>query len=128
MGSIAFHIQRYRRGIEKASGEIARCLAEIAQLQNSCSHTWRFNRQVNAHHERNWNITYKCTECDVERVDENRPPVCEICDVALVRTTKDDHEAEDERKKDQYKGHYNPPVAFRCPECKKIHILWHLGD
>jgi len=128
MGDIAYHIQDNRRRVELASGEIAKCLAEIAKLQKSCEHSWRFNRQVNNYHERNWNITYKCIECDSERTDQNRPPVCEVCDTALVRAKKGDQEAEQERKKDKYKGRYNSPIAFRCPKCKKIHILWHLGD
>lgn len=128
MGSIAHRIKGNRERIVRASREIATCLAEIEKLQLSCKHNWGFNRQVNNHDDRKWNVTYKCTECDSEHTDENRPPVCEACNISLVRAKKNDDEAEKERKKEKYQGHYNPPIAFRCPECGKIHILWLLGD
>ena len=128
MGDIAFHIQRYRDQITRASGEIALSLKKIEELQTLCKHNWRFNRQVNNFHVHNWNVTYKCTECETERTDGNRPPVCEVCDISLVLAKKGDKEAEKERKKKKYQGNYNPPIAFRCPKCKKINILWHEGD
>lgn len=100
---------------------------KIRSLQATCKHVWCFNRQENAHHERDWHVTYKCGECDLER-RETKPPVCASCDVPLYRAGADDTDAEQERRKEKYQGRDNPPIAFRCPRCHHLHILWLLGD
>ena len=127
MGQIAFEIQRARHDIVVASAKIATALKDIQEQQASCSHCWRFNRQVNAYHVEEWHVTYKCCECDSEKT-ERKKPVCETCDLPLVRAKPGDTKAERERKKKKYRGHMNPPIAFRCPKCRTIHILWHEGD
>ena len=132
MGTIARQIRRHQDDMAGAAQKFVTSHAAILALQKSCEHTWVFDRQVNDHHEHNWNVTYRCPECATERTDKRRPPVCEACDVSLVRAERSDAEAEAERKKKDndksYAIHLNPPLAFRCPKCTKIHILWHRGD
>lgn len=128
MGDIAIKVNEAKRRITKAVEEIVRCNEAVVKLQASCEHVWRFVEQFNDHHEHFWNVTYKCVECDVSKTDRRTPPVCEDCDSALIRANNDDKDAESERQKPEHKGFMNPPLAFRCPKCKKIHILWHLGD
>jgi hypothetical protein len=129
MPEIAAMISDARRRADKALEELVRWNGEVAKLQSACKHVWRFSWQVNAYHEHEWQVTYQCTECGIERVEKG-PPVCEMCDFKLIRAGKDDKEAERERKRKKYQGHDNPPLAFRCTneECRKIHILYHLGD
>lgn len=130
MGRIASQISRARRDVFRATEQLMAATALIQHLQQNCEHSWKFNRQYNDHHRDNWIVVDKCPECDLEQNREPGPPVCETCDIPLVRVGKEDAEAEEERQKEKYKGHYNPPLAFRCTnqECRRIHILYHLGD
>ena len=96
-------------------------------LQGICSHTWKFKAQWNAYHEHFWIVQYTCETCEAER-KERKIPVCETCDCALVRCGPEDVTAEKERLKPEHQGRMNSPLAFRCPQCRTIHILWHQGD
>lgn len=96
-------------------------------LQGLCSHTWKFKKQWNAYHEYFWIVQYECTTCEAERKDR-KIPVCETCDCSLVRCGPEDGPAEKERCKPEHQGFMNLPLAFRCPQCRTIHILRHQGD
>lgn len=130
MSNIAVKVNEARRRIAKAVEEIVCCNEAIVKLQASCEHRWRFVDQINDHHEHFWNVTYKCVECDVPKTDRRKPPVCEECDSPLVRAKKNDQQAARALEGKERNFFSNPPLAFRCsnPKCKKIHILWHLGD
>lgn len=98
-------------------------------LQDSCEHAWKLKSARNALHNNLWDLTWKCTQCDVERVDKKVPPVCTDCHKHLLRADDPrDTEAEEERTKPEHKGHWNPPEAWRCSSCGKIYILQVLGD
>ena len=126
---IAMEISRLRRASARAAKEVVACNKSIAELQKKCPHRWKFSWQVNDHHEHNWNVTYKCTECDAERTDKSHPPVCEVCNCALNRASADDSEAQEAVSVAAANlHHWNPPLPFRCPTCREIHILWHEGD
>ena len=128
MGATALKIGQARANIAKAGETIVKETALIAQLQQSCPHpVWRFVYQVNAYHNLHWRVHYCCNECDSSKV-ETKKPVCEICDVTLVRAVPGDEEAHQEKMKPENQGNWNPPIAFRCPSCKKIHVLFVLGD
>ncbi len=99
----------------------------IRKIRADHPHTFAFNYQVNAHHERIWHVVYYCNGCG-ELKTEKKEPVCSICDTTLKRCDASDTEAEDERKLPEYQGYSNLPLAFRCPQCAKIHILRHQGD
>lgn len=96
-------------------------------LQGLCSHDWKFKEQFNAYHEHFWIVKYQCSACEAEK-KERKIPVCEVCDLSLVRCGPEDGPAEEERSKPEHRGRMNSPLAFRCPECRTIHILWHQGD
>lgn len=127
MGNIAVQVRNAQDRITAAAKDIVLCNLAIQKLQASCEHMWRFVDQVNACHEHHWNVSYKCVECDSTRSCQGLP-VCEICDISLVRAKKGDRQAERERKKPEHQGRAFLPLAFRCPKCEKIHILWHNGD
>ena len=127
MENIASQVSGHRQTIRQASVTLARALADIAELQAKCTHNMVFIHQVNAFHEHNWNVTRKCTVCDLEKTAVQRP-VCEVDGHRLERANSRDKEAEKERLKPKYEGDLNPPIAFRCTHCKKIHILWLEGD
>ncbi len=128
MGKTALLIKVANERIANAVQEIITQGSVITKLQASCDHDWRFKSQKNACHEHLWDVTYRCRECELTAV-ERKPPVCEKCLCKLARAKKSDRQATEEAKRqgpDELLG--NPPLAFRCPECKKIHILWHDGD
>jgi len=127
MGEIALKVREANDSINRATREIMVHGAMICKLQKACEHVWGFHSQVNACHEQFWNVTYQCTECELMATTKTKP-VCEKCLSSLVRATKDDRQATSEAKKHQRNDLGNPPLAFRCPKCKKIHILWHEGD
>ncbi|MBI2004900.1 hypothetical protein HYS79_01915 [Patescibacteria group bacterium] len=113
--------------IQQGHEIIAKAIAAIHTAQEECEHNWRFSRQVNNFHEDFWLVTYKCSVCDKER-SVSKSPVCPADDTSLARAKKNDIEAEKERKKPEHQGRYNPPIAFRCPACQGIQILWVNGD
>lgn len=121
-------ISRLRRIASQAAKEVVSCNEKIIKLQAMCPHNWEFSRQVNNCHEHNWNVTYKCTVCDAERTEMDRPPVCETCCCDLERAKKDDPAAQTKLQGLERGTHWNPPVAFVCPQCRKVHILYHEGD
>lgn len=132
--SISSGIQRINSEIQDSDRQIrsqqqhqAGLMVVRGCLQGLCSHTWKFQKQWNAYHEHFWIVQYPCTECDAER-KERKIPVCEVCDCAVVRCGPEDVKAEEERCKPEHQGFMNRPLAFRCPQCRKIHILRHQGD
>ncbi|MDP1689637.1 MAG: hypothetical protein Q8L52_00285 [bacterium] len=128
MGEIASQIKAANERIAKAVREIVDHGAMIDKLRKACTHVFRFHSQTNACHPDLWDVTYQCSECEIIATTKTSP-VCEKCLCSLVRAKKNDRQATREAKKrgaDKLLG--NPPLAFRCPECGKIHILWHEGD
>lgn len=103
--------------------------SRMGDLQDSCQHTWQLKSLRNSFHADLWDLTWKCSQCDTQRIDEKVPPVCTDCHMQLLRADDPrDTEAEMERTKPEHKRHYNPPEAWRCSNCGKIHILHVLGD
>lgn len=132
MGEIALQVkvanQRIAEATASATREIMKQAVVINELRKVCNHNFRFHSQTNAYHEHLWNVTYQCSECELTTTTKI-PPVCEACLVTLVRAKKGDRQAAREAKNKEGDDHLgNPPLAFRCPKCKKIHILWHEGD
>lgn len=127
MGEIASQVRVANDRIQGATREIMLQGLVINELQKACKHEFQFRRQGNACHEHLWNVTYRCIECGLMATTKTKP-ICEKCLCDLVHTKKNDWTAERERKKPKYQGRMNPPLAFRCPKCRKIHILWHEGD
>lgn len=127
MGQKLYEIQERMNQMEGFARGILKAAAEIKEIRAECMHCWNFSFQTNDYHEHIWNVVYQCNECGEQR-NKKKKPVCEACDSTLKRAGKNDTEAQKERKKEKYQGHDNPPIAFRCPQCKKIHILWTRGD
>jgi hypothetical protein len=127
MGLIASKVREANDRINRATREIMVQGVMINELQKACEHAWGFHSQINACHEHLWNVTYQCTECGLTKKEKTRP-ICEKCLVTLIRAKKSDFRAVSEAKKNKRDSLGNPPLAFRCPKCKKIHILWHEGD
>ena len=101
----------------------------MRDIADRCKHAWQFKNQVNAFYKNLWNVTWKCSLCDSIRVDKDVPPICTKCHAQLIRADDPrDTEAETERTKPEHQGHYNPPEAWRCTACGKIHILYLCGD
>lgn len=131
-GNIARQIALHRVQAAHAAAKVIEHHNAITALQQQCVHAWKFSNQENNHHNELWSVMYKCPECDSTRVVITKP-VCEDCDCALHYAAPDDHEAEEERRKPCHRpsgipSDDQPPIAFRCPQCSKIHILWFLGD
>lgn len=98
--------------------------AAIKSWQEQCPHERKhFVGQVNAYHQYHWAVRYRCAECELETV-ETKEPVCEICNVTLLRATEDDLLATEEKSKLPWSN----AVAYRCPNCSKLHILVIHGD
>lgn len=131
MGEIASQIkvanQRIAEAAAGATREIMNQAVVINELRKACKHSFQFHSQVNAYHEYLWNVTYQCIECEL-MVTTKKHPVCEKCLCELVRVVKNNQQASIMIKKSKRNDLGNPPLAFRCPKCKKIHILWHEGD
>jgi hypothetical protein len=126
MALTAYKIQEHVLQMEKLAQSILHHTSKIKQLQAECPHPiWRFHFQVNAFHNKLWNVLYKCDECSLVKT-EKKPPVCEVCNISLVLDAGE--EAEAERVKPEHQGYLNSPIAFRCPKCRKIHILRYEGD
>ena len=130
--STARQIDSHRKQAERAAREVVEHNNAIAALQRQCIHTWKFSCQENNYDQELWNVMEKCSQCDSTR-HRICEPVCEACDCTLVRAEANDKEAERERSMDCYEPSAfppdnNPPIAFRCPQCSRIHILWLLGD
>ncbi|MCE9644191.1 hypothetical protein K8Q93_03055 [Candidatus Parcubacteria bacterium] len=126
-------IDRATTIITNASTQIVAAQKKLAKVREECAHRWTFTYQVNNYHEERWNVTYHCADCQLERVDRDKIPVCRVCDSPLQRAAANDQEAEAEKAKDEYKNRSllsNPLIAFRCstPSCNVVHILWTLGD
>lgn len=101
---------------------------EIETLQKACLHEWRFVNQYNSLHADLWDVKKQCTHCDLINIDKKVPPICSTCGEKLFRAREDDREALVERVKPEHQGRYNPPEAWRCSACNKIHILYVEGD
>lgn len=127
MGDIASQVRKANDRISRATREIMIQGVMINELQKACEHVWGFHSQTNACHENLWNVNYQCAECE-SIVTKKMRPICEKCLRTLVRAAKNDRQATSEAKKKEPDSLGNPPLAFRCPKCQKIHILWHEGD
>jgi len=127
MGQELWKINDHQNRMEALAQSILNHAAAIKKIRAEHPHTFVFSYQVNAHHEYMWHVVYQCNGCG-ELKTQRKEPVCEVCDVTLKRCDKSDTEAEAERAKPEHKGYMNPALAFRCPKCTKIHILWHQGD
>lgn len=114
--------------LSRAQDAVLKAAREVFDIQAACEHSWCFVRQVNAYHINLWNVVWKCQHCDTEQVDKEVPPICTDCQEELKRVSKDDAEAEAERVKPEHQGYLNPPEAWRCTACRKIHILHLNGD
>lgn len=127
MSELATRVKRIQMQLVQATREIMDCGVALKEIRDSCNHVWRFEGQINAYHEHEWNVTLQCTECNL-KTTERKLPVCEKCLHSLVRAKKTDRQAIAAAKKRNHNDLGNPPLAFRCPKCKKIHVLWHEGD
>lgn len=129
MGQELWKINDHLTRMEALAQSILSHAAAIKKIRAEHPHTFTFNYQVNAHHERIWHVVYHCNGCG-ELKTEKKEPVCEIHNLTLMRCNSDDTEAEAERAKPEHHGFSNIPLAFRCTrsDCRKIHILRHQGD
>jgi hypothetical protein len=127
MGQELWKIQDHLNRMEAAAQVVLNHAAAIKKIRAEHPHAFAFNYQVNAHHNALWHVIYHCCGCG-ELKTEKKEPVCSRCDTALKRCDASDTEAEDERRRPEHQGYDNPPLAFRCPACGKIHILRYQGD
>jgi hypothetical protein len=127
MGQELWKIDDHLKRMEDLAQGVLNHADAIKKIRAAHPHTFAFNYQVNAHHDRLWHVVYHCNGCGTLKT-EQKEPVCSACDSTLKLCNKADSEAEAERIKPEHQGHQNPPLAFRCPTCRKVHILWHQGD
>jgi len=128
MGQELWKINDHLNRMAALAQSILNHQAAIKKIRAEHPHTFTFSYQVNAHHVSIWHVVYQCNGCG-ELKTEKKEPVCSICDSTLRRCDASDFEAERERKKPEHREHHdNPPLAFRCTLCHKVHILWTQGD
>lgn len=129
MGQELWKVQDHLTRMEELARGVLNHAAAIKKIRAEHPHTFAFNYQVNAHHVRLWHVVYHCSGCG-ELKTEKKEPVCSRCntDTTLTRCDASDTEAEKERVQPEHQGYDNSPIAFRCPACKKIHILRYQGD
>lgn len=108
--------------------QILGLVVENKKIQAEHPHDFKFHHQTNAYHNKLWHVVYACPGCGATKT-EKKEPVCSSCDINLFRCDATDTEAEAERQKPEHKERFtNLPMAFRCPRCRKVHILAYNGD
>lgn len=92
--------------------------------QQACSHTWSIARQTR-NGARWWSVRYVCQVCAAERYERRDTPVCTSCGSNLRNAHEEDDEANRELYK-QFDTGMSDAMAYRCTECKKVHVLPYL--
>jgi phage FluMu protein Com len=120
-------VSRAFNDIKNATLTLNSAYNNLQQAQKNCNHVWVFVGQINAYHERNYQVSHRCAVCTLIRM-EVRTPICPSCPEDVTLNPATDKEALEQVKKMGYppfSGEYKP---YRCPKCKELHILQTRGD
>lgn len=113
--------------INTIRSEISVRQAEVARLQAGCAHKMTFVSQhiPSRCDSPSTEVTLKCSECDLDKTQRFRAPVCpkHVCEMIAGTDEKSKELARIKRKElDEEPGYY-AAFPFKCPHCEERIVL-----